>query len=379
MLVRGTAEGLAGAASDAWDHKARTAGEFGLSGGIGALFSAARSEAGLPKVVLELGVLALGVSTAIQFAKDGTRAFSAIEDAWHSPQNLAQDRAALAGTVGPLLFNAALTSAGGAFGAGLGRTVPVAWKENALLRDLQQLHPESAAHSVRVGEWSRLTASEMGLSRAAQSEVYHSGLMHDIGKLRSPVELLSKPTDFTPAEWDVIRHHPIDSFDILHQVPYKGNLRNVPANTLMHHEWLDGTGYPYGLSGDKISVPARVVPPVDVFDAVTEGRKYSASNRAYAERMPLPKVKQLIDGGIGRHFDPAAVEGLWNIRADRALKVLESGPFRERLPSATLRQFKSTTLGRLLEVMNGDGKPATSVEQQLAQRLNEIYNLPNKS
>jgi HD-GYP domain-containing protein (c-di-GMP phosphodiesterase class II) len=379
MMTCATAQGLEGAASDAWDHKGRTFGTFGVSAGVGALVSSLQADAGLPKVVLELGLLAVGVSSAYQFLKDGKQAFSAIGDAWNSPQNLPADAKAVADTFGPLLFNAGVSTLGSALGAKAMRTIPVAWKERSLLNDLQQFHPDSAAHSVRVAQYSRLAATEMRLPGAIRDEAYHTGLMHDIGKLRSPLDLLNKPTDFTAAEWDLIHQHPGASFDILQDVPYKGNLRNVPLNALAHHEWLNGTGYPNALVGEEIPLATKVMTPADVFDAVTEGRKYADASRAFAERMPLGKVKTLIDSAVGKHYDAAAVDGLWKIRADKAISVLESGPERNPVPRAVLSRFKGTTLGRLLDVINDGGASATAAERDLAGKLNEIYNLPNKS
>jgi HD-GYP domain-containing protein (c-di-GMP phosphodiesterase class II) len=379
MVSCATAQGLEGAASDAWDHKGRSFGTFGVSAGVGALVSSLQAEAGLPKVVLELGLLAVGVSSAYQFVRDGKQAFSAIGDAWNSPQNLPADAKVVADTFGPLVFNAGLSTIGSALGAKAMRTIPVALKEKSLLNDLERFHPDSAAHSIRVGEYSRLAATEMRLPSAIRDEVYHTGLMHDIGKLHSPLALLDRPTNFTEAEWGLIHQHPGASFDILQDVPYKGNLRNVPINTLAHHEWLNGTGYPNALVGEQIPFATRVMTPADVFDAVTEGRKYSDANRAFAERMPLGKVKKLIDGAVGTHYDAAAVDGLWNIRADKAIGVLESGPGRNPVPRTVLSQFKGSTLGRLLDVMNEAGAAATDAERDLAVKLNEIYNLPTKS
>ncbi|MGH9548699.1 MAG: HD-GYP domain-containing protein, partial [Terriglobales bacterium] len=237
LIGEATADGIGASIQDAWSHKGRTAGEFGLSAAIGATIASVQTEAALPRVALELGVLALGVSCAKQMFTQGAKAFSAIGDAWRSPDHIDQDRAAIAGSLGPLVFDTALTTGGGMLGAGLIRTVPVAWSERGLLKDLNDYHPETAEHSIRTAKYSWLSARERGLSWGEQREAYHAGLMHDTGKLDMPIDILGKTNgQFTPEEWDVVHQHPIDSLQHLQEIPYAGALKNVPADASMHHE-----------------------------------------------------------------------------------------------------------------------------------------------
>jgi HD-GYP domain-containing protein (c-di-GMP phosphodiesterase class II) len=194
--------------------------------------------------------------------------------------------------------------------------VPVALKERTILNEMRSYHAESAEHSVRVGQYAQLSAKELGLPWGEQSEATHTGLMHDAGKLDMPMSALDENHTgiLSEEQWQFMHQHPIKSFERLQKVPYKGVLRNVPTDAMQHHEWINGTGYPHNLTGEQMRMAAKVVPPVDVFDAITSGRAYMNG-----ERVPLGKVKQIIDGGRGTHFEPAAVDSLWSIPADKAI------------------------------------------------------------
>src|ERR1700685_1650582 len=85
LAISATGDGIAQAVSDAWQHKGATALEFGVSAGVGAALSTLQAEAGLPKIALQLGILALTASSVKTFAQQGTKGFSALQDAWHSP------------------------------------------------------------------------------------------------------------------------------------------------------------------------------------------------------------------------------------------------------------------------------------------------------
>ena len=368
LAVNATLDGIGSAASDAWHHPLHTAGELGVAAVIGASFASMQAKAGLPRLAIELGSVALGASSIKAAVKHGASGFGAISDVWHSPSHAGQDRQKIASSFGPLVFDTALMTAGAMAGAGFSRTVPVALKEKSILSDLNNYHAESAEHSARVGAYTELTAKQLGTKFGVQREAMHAGLMHDAGKLDLPMSLLGKTEGpFTAPDWDIIHQHPLDSFDRLQKVPYKGALQYVPEDASTHHEWVNGEGYPNGLTGDQMRLAARIVPPSDVFDAVTAGR-------AYMGRMPLGEVKEMMDGGKGTHFDPDVLDAFWKIPADKAINVLESGPKRTPLSAQTLKEFRGTTIGRVIDVING--APADARETRLAGMLNQIYLKP---
>ncbi len=371
LVISATGEGFADAARDAWNNKSRTTLELGLSMGLGAALATIHARANFPKLAIEIGTFALTAATASSIAKQGLNGLRAVGDAWDSPLHLQENRRDIQNCFGSTLFNSALGFSGGMAGASLMRAVPVAMEERAILRDMKAYHAESAEHSLRTAQYSELTAKEMGLPYGLRRRVYHAGLMHDAGKLDMPLELLGK-TDgkpFTPEQLKVVHQHPIDSLERLKHVPYKGELIPVPEDAAMHHEWVNGEGYPFHLKGEQIPVPARAIPPADVFDAVTAGRAYMNG-----QRMPLAEVKSLMDGGRGTHFDPQALDALWRVPMDKALTVMESGPHRAPIASSLLRQFRGTTLGRMLDVAKGiDASPQ---ERSLATMLAQIYGKP---
>lgn len=371
LVLTATGDGFAEAARDAWSNKGHTALELCTAVGLGAALATLQARANFPKLALELGTAALTAATVSSITKQGMSGLRAVGEAWDSPLHLQENHHEIKEYFGGTLFHTALGFSGGMAGASLGRGIPVALNERAILRDMKNFHAESAEHSVRTATYSELTAKEMGLPFGLRRRVYHAGLMHDAGKLDMPLEILGK-TDgkpFTPAQLEVLHQHPVDTLARLKNVGYKGELRPVPEDASMHHEWMNGQGYPFGLKGDQIPIPARAIPPADVFDAVTAGRAYM-----HGERMPLGQVKSLMDGGRGTHFDPQALDALWRIRMDKALKVMESGPHRAPLTRPELNQFRQTTLGRMLDVSNG--LEATLQERTLAAKLMEIYSRP---
>lgn len=370
VLFGGTMDGVAQAASDAWDNKLLTLGKVALAGVAGGVFSVMRGKAGLPRLAFQLGTTALGVLTAKSLAEGGSTVFGAVGDAWQSDDNLAENRATIAKTVGPVVFDTALAAPSALAGAALARTVPVMVRERAIINNLHAYHPDTAAHSLRTAQYTELAAQQRGLPYSQVREAYHAGKMHDCGKLAVPNSILDNPTPkLSPQQWQSMQTHPQHSYEILQGIKYKGALRNVPEDARMHHEWMNGEGYPFGLKGDQIPVPARVLPPADVFDAVTSGRKYMAG-----QRMPLPEVKKLIDGGRGTHFEPESVDALWRIPMDKAITVLESGPRRAPLDTTVVKQFEGTTLGRMLDALSGT--PTSARERELSRILDGIYSAP---
>jgi putative nucleotidyltransferase with HDIG domain len=126
-------------------------------------------------------------------------------------------------------------------------------------------------HSERVGAASRELALRIGLSTAEADVVARAGLLHDIGKIGIPEGLLRKPGPLTPAEWSIMRRHPVIGAQIVSPFEF------FTAGALVirhHHERFDGRGYPDGLAGSSIPLGARIVAVADVFDALTSDRPY---------------------------------------------------------------------------------------------------------
>jgi HD-GYP domain-containing protein (c-di-GMP phosphodiesterase class II) len=117
-------------------------------------------------------------------------------------------------------------------------------------------------------------AEELG--EPATPRIERAALLHDIGKLSLSSRLLDKPGRLTQAEWAAVRAHPLHTERLLGRV---APLRPVATIAAAHHERLDGSGYPYGLTGDDLSLPARLLAVADVYEAVTAERPYRAPLR----------------------------------------------------------------------------------------------------
>ena len=156
-------------------------------------------------------------------------------------------------------------------------------------------------HAERVRAYADLIAEKLELPEADRDRLRWAALLHDIGKLRVPSQLLNKPEKPTPAEWTVLQNHPAAGSVIA--APLLGWLAPMDRVIIEHHERWDGSGYPTGLAGEQISFGARIVCVADSFEAMTAVRPYS---RPMKREVAL---RELVNCA-GSHFDPAVVRAL---------------------------------------------------------------------
>ena len=129
-------------------------------------------------------------------------------------------------------------------------------------------------------------------------QIRRGALLHDIGKLGVPDNILLKPDKLTDEEWVIMRKHPTFAFEMLSPIHYLNQAINIPY---CHHEKWDGTGYPRGLSGERIPLEARIFAVVDVWDALTSDRPY---RKAWSREKTIEHIRSL----SGTHFDPQVVD-----------------------------------------------------------------------
>ncbi|MBI2844811.1 MAG: diguanylate cyclase [Armatimonadetes bacterium] len=155
-------------------------------------------------------------------------------------------------------------------------------------------------HSESVARYAVGIATEIRLSQEDKFNVRIAALLHDVGKIGMPDTILNNPGQLDTHEREIIRSHPSVGERIVKQVP---QLQKILPGILYHHERWDGTGYPCGLSGEKIPLPARIICVADSFDAMT-------SNRPYRNAMSVPQALAEIRSCAGTQFDPACVNAL---------------------------------------------------------------------
>ncbi len=166
-------------------------------------------------------------------------------------------------------------------------------------------------HSTRVALYAWEVARVMGLPAAEARVARRAGLLHDLGKLATPDCILLKPAPLTDDEYAHIKHHPVAAAALLE--PY-GFLARESEAVKRHHERFDGGGYPDGLSGAEIPLPARVVSVADAFDAMT-------SDRPYRRALPFETARQEIREATGRQLDPVVVDAWLSIPGTRLSEI----------------------------------------------------------
>ena len=163
---------------------------------------------------------------------------------------------------------------------------------------------ETANHIARVSHYSAVIAAHLGWSEKDIDLILHASPMHDVGKLGVPDAILQKPGRLDEEEYRIMQTHAIIGANILKKAD-NPVMRMARIIALNHHERWDGRGYPHGLIGQDIPQAARIVGLVDVYDALS-------SQRCYKPAFPEEQVVAILRQETGAHFDPQAVEALWD-------------------------------------------------------------------
>ena len=181
----------------------------------------------------------------------------------------------------------------------------------ALAAAVEMRDPYTAGHQRRVADIASAMAVPMGLPDQQAFGIYMTGLVHDVGKIQIPAEILSKPTRLTDAEWRMIMSHPQAGCDILQTVEFPWPVAQI---VVQHHERIDGSGYPRGLTREHILLEARVLAVADVVEAMV-------SHRPYRPAHTLEEALHEIGANKGTLYEPDAVEACLQVVERRGAEL----------------------------------------------------------
>jgi putative nucleotidyltransferase with HDIG domain len=162
-----------------------------------------------------------------------------------------------------------------------------------------------------VANLARAISSEMGLPNENVEGIRIAGIIHDMGKILVPAEILSKPGRLTENEFGIIKSHPQVGYDILKNIDFPWPVAQI---VLQHHERMDGSGYPQGLQSEKILLEARILAVADVVEAM-------ASHRPYRAALGIDKALEEISRNSGVLYDPEAVNACLKLFNEKGFKL----------------------------------------------------------
>ena len=177
------------------------------------------------------------------------------------------------------------------------------------LRELRRLATEveqkdgyTANHCERLKSLAYETGKVLGLTHRRLHHLNYGAYLHDVGKIEVPLEILTKPSSLTSLEWDIIKKHPIFGREMVEQT----FMKEAGPIIEQHHENLDGSGYPYGLSGGEILTEAYIVAVADAYDAMTSNRPY---RRAMSHDEAITELSRFVD----QHYPSEILEAFLEV------------------------------------------------------------------
>jgi polar amino acid transport system substrate-binding protein len=178
----------------------------------------------------------------------------------------------------------------------------------SLVSAIEVMDRYTEGHAKRVAEYSRAIGARLGLTEAELSDIGTAALLHDIGKIGIPTEILRKPDKLDSAEYEIVKRHPAHAAKILSVI---GGFERIVELAYRHHERYDGKGYPEGIVGDDIPFGALIIGLADAVDAMT-------SARSYRPAMSLEQAIEIVRAGSGSQFHPAVVRAALDVFAERS-------------------------------------------------------------
>jgi len=226
--------------------------------------------------------------------------------------------------------------------------------------------PITAGHSSRVTLYSLAIGEELEYTEKQLEVLNAAALLHDVGKIGVPEVVLFKDGRLTDEEYKVIQTHALHSLNILDKIHFVREQKEIPMMSATHHERLDGSGYPLGLTGDDIPEAGRIIAVCDIFDAIT-------SRRHYRDRMEFQKVLKILDEeSEGSHIQPEFVNAFKRLPLSRIVKILEEDNT-ELVPEDDMAIFDQFTLRELQDMLEKEEDTLSAKERDLVERFRCAY------
>lgn len=186
------------------------------------------------------------------------------------------------------------------------------WRQTVeLLVAVSELRdPYTSGHQKRVAEIAKFIAMNMELSPTQVDAVEMAALIHDIGKIKVPAEILSKPGPLDEVEYLLVKTHPMAGYNLLKNVDFPWPIAEI---VLQHHERLDGSGYPLGLRGEEIRLESRIIAVADVLEAMT-------SDRPYRKALDIEQALNELKCNRGKLYGEEAVDACLSLYKDGILR-----------------------------------------------------------
>lgn len=230
-------------------------------------------------------------------------------------------------------------------------------------------------HSHRVAEYAALIARELGWSPDEIMNLEYAAHLHDIGKIGIPDTILNKPARLTPEEYAVIKEHTVIGAEILKNISLIDHVTEVARS---HHERYDGTGYPDGLAGEEIPLPARIIAIADSYDAMS-------SRRIYRNALPEEKIIEEIQNNRGLQFDPELADIFLDLLSDGKVHISEHCEFLDDDPElpfieSEIEKFISNVMSTLQTQEDSEsfdfltGLPMRNRGEKLTAQFMQQYN-----
>jgi len=181
----------------------------------------------------------------------------------------------------------------------------------AMAKTVEMRDPYTAGHQRRVSRLAGAIAQEVDLPENQIHGIKMAGHIHDLGKLSVPAEILSKPDRLTDVEFSLIKAHPQEGYDILKGIDFPWPIAQI---VYQHHERMDGSGYPQGLSGEGILLEARIMAVADVVEAMS-------SHRPYRPALGIETALEEISKNSGVHYDPDAVDACLRLFKEKGFEL----------------------------------------------------------